>query len=230
MSSYGGVQSTVRRRIENYKCVNTTGAPPLRKQSFLATLAAPEIGAILCAPGTLPTHPFPPLPNQERWDRDTMFQLCIRQLHRRSFYQYVLVQRIETRSEQFVKFKNSLISPTYDPNKFLKVFLKEKSLIFGQLRPAPKRQKKRNLQFFLRDRLEFNPISPTVATKTENSNQNCENISPQSRKIRKNRIFHKSFLSSFFQFLMFFDGKLQDKITTNAKLTKTTVGKQRKYF
>ena len=113
------------------------------------------------------------------------------------FSRYVLVQRIETRSEQFVKFKNSLISPTYDQNKFLKVFLKEKSLIFGQLRPAPKRQKKRNLQFFLRDRLEFNPISPTVATKTENSNQNCENISPQSRKIRKNRIFHNTF-SLFF--------------------------------
>ena len=52
-------------------------------------------------------------------------QLLNPTLHRRSFYRYVLLQRTETRSEPFVKFKNSFISPTYDPNKFLKVFLKE---------------------------------------------------------------------------------------------------------
>ena len=74
---------------------------------------------------------------------------------------------------------------------FLMFFLRKMHQNFANFDRAKKGEKRRNLEFFLRDRLVFNPISPTVATKTKKSNKFCEKSSPQSRKIRKNRIFHK---------------------------------------
>jgi len=71
-------------------------------------------------------------------------------------------------------FRYEPISPSYDPNEFVKNYNKKSHQKFRQLRPAKKRPYQWIFEFFLRDWLELDEILPIIETKTKNSKKICE--------------------------------------------------------
>ena len=71
-------------------------------------------------------------------------------------------------------FRYEPISPSYDPNEFVKNYNKKLHQKFRQLRPAKKRPYRWIFEFFFRDWLELDEILPIIATKTKNSKKICE--------------------------------------------------------
>ena len=80
-------------------------------------------------------------------------------------------------------FRYEPISPSYDPNEFVKNYNKKSHQKFRQLRPAKKRPYQWSFEFFLREWLELEGILPTLPTKTKNSKKFCQKSASQSRKI-----------------------------------------------
>ena len=62
-------------------------------------------------------------------------------------------------------FRYEPISPSYDPNEFVKNYNKKLHQKFRQLRPAKKRPYQWIFEFFLHGWLELDEILPTIATK-----------------------------------------------------------------
>ena len=98
-------------------------------------------------------------------------------------------------------FRYAPISPTYDPNEFVKNYNKKSHQKFRQLRPAKKRPYRWIFEFLFRDWLELDEILPTLTTKTKNSKKFCQKSASQSRKIRKNHDFHENFSLKFLSIL-----------------------------
>ena len=105
-------------------------------------------------------------------------------------------------------FRYEPISPSYDPNEFVKNYNKKSHQKFRQLRPAKKRPYRWIFEFFLRDWLELDEILPTLTTKTENSNKFSQKSASQSRKIRKNHDFHENFSLKFLSIFYVFHCKI----------------------
>ena len=80
-------------------------------------------------------------------------------------------------------FRYEPISPSYDPNEFVKNYNKKSHQKFRQLRPAKKRPYRWIFEFFLRDWLELDEILPTLTTKTKNSKKFYQKSASQNRKI-----------------------------------------------
>ena len=69
-------------------------------------------------------------------------------------------------------FRYEPISPSYDPNEFVKNYNKKTHQKFRQLRPAKKRPYQWIFEFFLRDWQELDEILPTIATKNQKFEEN----------------------------------------------------------
>ena len=69
-------------------------------------------------------------------------------------------------------FRYEPISPSYDPNEFVKNYNKKSHQKFRQLRPAKKRPYQWIFEFFLRDWQELDEILPTIATKNQKFEEN----------------------------------------------------------
>ena len=98
-------------------------------------------------------------------------------------------------------FRYEPISPSYDPNEFVKNYNKKSHQKFRQLRPAKKRPYRWIFEFFLRDWLELDGIFffpflffffgllPATATKNQKIEENLRKKARlKHSKIRKNRI------------------------------------------
>ena len=80
-------------------------------------------------------------------------------------------------------FRYEPISPTYDPNEFVKNYNKKSHQKFRQLRPAKKKPYEWIFEFFLHGWLDSNEILTRLATKTKISKKFCQKSASQSRKI-----------------------------------------------
>ena len=90
-------------------------------------------------------------------------------------------------------FRYEPISPSYDPNEFVKNYNKKSHQKFRQLPPAKKRPYRWIFEFFLRDDVECSQISALVKIKTKNSMKFWSKNSPQSRK---NQWFSMKFIKN----------------------------------
>ena len=82
-------------------------------------------------------------------------------------------------------FRYEPISPSYDPNEFVKNYNKKSHQKFRQLRPAKKRPYQWIFGFSLRDWQELDEILPTIATKNQKFEENLrKKIHLKNRKIR----------------------------------------------
>ena len=104
-------------------------------------------------------------------------------------------------------FRYEPISPTYDPNEFVKIYNKESHQNFANFDRPKKGRINEFFEFFFRDWLELDEILPTLTTKTENSNKFCQKSASQSRKIRKNHDFHENFSLKFLSIFYVFHCK-----------------------
>ena len=69
-------------------------------------------------------------------------------------------------------FRYEPISPSYDPNEFVKNYNKKSHQKFRQLRPAKKRPYQWIFEFFLRDWLQLDEILPATATTNQKIEEN----------------------------------------------------------